>query len=69
MTTTDKNKFERSFNLKTSRNNTMYTFFNSNVSEFSENLEGILDDGMYKQSIQNMHKIIWMANYFKFADV
>ena len=47
----------------------MYTFFNSNVSEFSENLEGILDDGMYKQSIQNMHKIIWMANYFKFADV
>ena len=47
----------------------MINFFNSNISEFDGNLEGILDEGMYKTSIQNMHKIGWNSNYFMSADV
>ena len=37
----------------------MYNVFNLNISEFDGNLEGILDKGIYKTSIQNMHKIGW----------
>ena len=42
------------FNLKTSRDNVMYTLFNTNISEFSGNLEGIIDEGMYKRTIKNV---------------
>ena len=64
MTTTDKYAVEESFNLKASRHNIMYTFFYSNVFEFYGNLQGMLDEGRYKTSIQNMHKIDWKENYF-----
>ena len=59
MTYTDKEEVEGSFNLKMSRNNTMHTFFYSNISDFSENLEGMLNEGTYKTTIQNMHKLGW----------
>ena len=39
----------------------MHTFFYSNISEFPGNLEGILDEGAYKATIQNMHKLGWKA--------
>ena len=55
--------------LKKSRHNIVYTFFYSNISEFSRKFEGILDEGVYKTSIQNMHKIGQKENYFKSADV
>ena len=35
----------------------------------SGNLEGIIDEGTYKTSIKNMHKLGWKAKYFKSADV
>ena len=35
----------------------MYTFFYSNISEFVGDLEGMIDEGTYKTSIQNMHKL------------
>ena len=35
----------------------MHTLFYSNMSEFSGNLEGIIDEGTYKTTIQNIHKI------------
>ena len=38
MTSTDKEDYEGSFNLKTLRNNTIHTLFYSNISEFSGNL-------------------------------
>ena len=41
---TDKEDVEGSFNLKTSRSNNMYTLFYSNISEFSGNLGGIIDE-------------------------
>ena len=47
----------------------MYNLFYSNISEFAVNLEGMLDEGKYKASIRNMHKLGWKENYFKSADV
>ena len=47
----------------------MHTFFYSNISEFAENLEGMLDEGTYKTKIQNMHKLSWKAQYFNSEDV
>ena len=55
-TTTDKYAAEGSFNLTTSRHNIMHTFFYSNISEFSGNFQGMIDEGTYKTSIQNIHK-------------
>ena len=69
MTNTDKYDFEGYFNLKTSRNNIIYNFFYSNISEFARNLEGMIDEVTYKISIRNMYKLGWKANYFKSADV
>ena len=69
MTSTDKLEVEGSFNLKTSRNNTMHIFFYSNISEFDGNLQGMLNEGTYKTAIQNMHKIGWKEKFFKSADV
>ena len=43
MTSTDKDEVEDSFNLKRYRNNIMHTFIYSNISEFAENLQGIID--------------------------
>ena len=45
MTSTYKEEFEGSFNLKTSRDNTMHIFFYSNISEFPGNLQVILNGG------------------------
>ena len=47
----------------------MHTFFYYNISEFAGNLEGILDGGTSKTTIQNMHKLVWKAKLFKSVDV
>ena len=47
----------------------MHNLFYSNISEFAENLEGMLDEGTYKTKIQNMHKLGWKAQFFKSTDV
>ena len=47
----------------------MHTFFYSNMSEFSVNLEGMLDEVTYKTTIQNMNKLGWRVQLFKSADV
>ena len=69
MTSTDKDEVEDSFNLKIYRNNIMHTFIYSNISEFDGNLQGMLDDGSYKTTLQNMHNIGWKAEFFKSSDV
>ena len=47
----------------------MHTLFYSNISEFSGNLEGMLDEGTCKTKIYNMHKLGWKAQFFKYVDV
>ena len=47
----------------------MHTFFNNNISEFGGNLEGMLDEGKYRSTVQNMNKNGCKAQYFKSADV
>ena len=69
MTNMDREDVEGSLNLKTSRHNIMYTLFYSNISEFSGDLEGMINEGTYKTTIINMHKLGWEANYFKSAHV
>ena len=69
MTYTDKYYVEGFFNLRKSRRNNMHTLFYSNISGFAGNLEGIIDEGTYKTTIQNMHKLGWKAQFFKSADV
>ena len=68
MTYTDKDEVEGSFNLKTSRNNIMHTFFYSNISEFDGNLQGMLDEGTYNTTIQNMHKLGCKAQFQRVCD-
>ena len=69
MTCTNREEVEGSFNLTKPGNNTMHTFFYSNISEFGGNLEGMLDEGRYRTTVQNMHKLGWKAQFFKSADV
>ena len=69
MISTDKEEVEGPFNLKTHRNNTIHTFFYSNISEFAGNSEGIINKGTYKTTIQNMNKLVWKAKCFMYADV
>ena len=47
----------------------MHTFISSNISKFSGNFEGMLDEVTYKTTIQNMHKIGQKAQLFKSSDV
>ena len=47
----------------------MYSFFYSNKSKFSGNLEGIIVEGTDKTTTQNMYKLVWKAQLFKSADV
>ena len=47
----------------------MHTLFNYNMSEFSGNQEGMLDEGTYKTTIKNMHNLGWKAKFFISADV
>ena len=47
----------------------MHTFFYSNISEFTGNLEVLRDEGTYKTTIQNMHKLVGKEKFFKSADV
>ena len=47
----------------------MYTFCYSNKSEFDWNFQGMLDEGRYKKSMQNIYKIGWKANYYNSNDV
>ena len=64
MTCTDKYYVDVSFNLKKSGSNNMYTFFYYDISEFAENLEGMIDEGTYTTTIQNMHKLGLKAQLF-----
>ena len=47
----------------------MHSFFYNNISEFGGNLESMLDEGKYRSTVQNMHKIGRNAQYFKSGDV
>ena len=47
----------------------MHTFFYSNISELGVDLERMLDEGKYRNTVQNMHKLGWKAQLFKSADV
>ena len=69
MTSTDKYYVEGSFNFKKSRSNNMHTFFHSSISEFAGSFERMLDEGTYKTTMQNMHKLGWKAQFFKSAGV
>ena len=50
MTSTDKEEVEGSYNFKTFKSNTMHAFFYSNISEFSGNLQGMLNAGTLKKN-------------------
>ena len=39
----------------------MHNFFYSNISELPGNLEGMLDEGTLKTTIQNMYNLSWKA--------
>ena len=69
MTCTNKEMFEGTFNLTKPGNNNMRTFFYSNIYEFGENLERMMDEGNYRTTVQTMHKLSWKAQYFKSSDV
>ena len=47
----------------------MHNFFYSNVSNFAGNLEGMIEEGTCRTTIQNMHKLGWKGQYFKSTDV
>ena len=47
----------------------MHIFFFSNISEFAGNLGGMLDEGTYKTTIHNMHKLGFKEQLFKSAHV
>ena len=47
----------------------MHILFYSDISDFSGNLQGMIDEGIYKTSIQNMHKLGQKGKLFKSADV
>ena len=47
----------------------MHTFFYSNMSEFDENSEGMIDEGTYRKTIQNIHKLGWKEQLLISADV
>ena len=61
MTWKNKEEVEGSFSLTKPGNNTMHTFFYNNISEFGGNLEGMLDEGNYRTTVQTMHKFGWKA--------
>ena len=61
MTYTDKDVVEVSLNLTTSRHNIMHNLFCFDISEFAGNFQGILDEGTYKITIQNMHELGWKS--------
>ena len=47
----------------------MHTCFYSNISQFYGSLEEILDEGIYKTTIQNNHKLGWKAQLLNSDDV
>ena len=47
----------------------MYTFFYYNISDIDVNLQGILENGTYRTTIQNMHKLGCKEQLFKSSDV
>ena len=61
MTCTYKEEVEGSYNLTKPGNNNMHTLFYSSISEFGGNLEGILDEGNYRTTVQKMNKLGWKA--------
>ena len=63
------NKKLRATSIFKNVENTMHTFFHSNISDFSGNLEVMLDEGTYRTTIHNIYKLGWKAQYFKSSDV
>ena len=61
MTCNGKEEVEGYFNYKTPGTNTIHTFFYYNIYEFAGNFEGMLDEGTYKTTIQNMQDLGWKA--------
>ena len=55
--------------IKKNRRDNMHTFFYSNISEFFGNLLRMLDEGTYKRTIYNKHKLVRKAQLFKSADI
>ena len=47
----------------------MHTFFSSNISEFAGNFEGIIDEGTYRTTIQNIQNLGCKEQFFNSADV
>ena len=41
----------------------MHTLFYYNISVFVGNLEGMINEGTYKTTIHNMHKLGWKAQF------
>ena len=69
MKTTGKDEVEGYFNFKKIIDNVIYTFFYSNIYEFTGNLEGIIYEGVHRRTVKNMHKIGLNDNNFKSDDV
>ena len=69
MTSTDKNEFEGYFNLIISRNNIMHNSFYFNISEFAGNMQEIIDEGTYKTTMKNVHRIGLKSQFFKSSDL
>ena len=64
MTCTNKEEVEGTVNLTKPGNKTMHTFFYFSISEFGGNLEGILDEGNYRTTVQTMHTICWKELHY-----
>ena len=47
----------------------MNNIISPNISDFDGNLQGMIDEGTYKTSIQNVHNIGRKKKYFKYAGV
>ena len=62
MTTNDKYSADGSFNLKISRHNIMDTLIYSYISEFSGNLKGMFDEGVYKHPYKIRTRLVGRPN-------
>ena len=64
MTYNYKEEVEGTLHFKTSKNNIMHTIFYSNLYKFTGNYQGMLNEVIYKTTIQNMHKLGWKEKLF-----
>ena len=68
MKSTSKDDVGGSFNIKRERENFMYTFLNTNLLQFSGNLEGFFGKGKYKKQLK-IHCVGFYYHYFNSSDV